>query len=153
MDELVFGSTATAAGLLSATDPTTGSHLTFGCHRLSSTSIWFGGPRTCPGRAQERTKWRSAPPPASQASWYVPGTSREVRRRGAPSPGPLVRIVAVLVDVPVGAPRVPDGRAERRAELLIELLGGVAADLDRPRPVALELTGRLDHGPTPASIA
>lgn len=66
---------------------------------------------------------------------------------GAPGPRPLVGIVAVLVDVPVGAPCVPDGRAERRAQLPIESFGGVAADLDRPRPVALELARRLGHVP------
>src|SRR5712691_6316381 len=63
----------------------------------------------------------------------------------APQPGPLVRIVAVLVDVPVRAPRVPHRSAEGVPKLAIEALGGLAADLDPARVGALELPEGIDH--------
>ena len=39
---------------------------------------------------------------------------------GAPQPRPLVRVVAVLVDVPVRAAGVPDGAGQRGAQLAVE---------------------------------
>src|SRR2546423_7417559 len=54
----------------------------------------------------------------------------------APGPGPLVRVVAVLVDVPVGAAGVPDGCAQRCAQLALEPLGRGAPDLDPARVTA-----------------
>src|SRR3954452_23967400 len=47
----------------------------------------------------------------------------------APEPGPLVRVVAVLVDVPVRAARMPDGPDECGAQLAVELLSRLASDL------------------------
>src|SRR5215216_426540 len=49
---------------------------------------------------------------------------------GGPRPGPLVRVVAVLVDVPVRAAAVPDGAGQGGPQLAVEILGCPAADLD-----------------------
>ena len=57
-------------------------------------------------------------------------TRLELRRAppvGAPRPWPLLRVVAVLVDVPVGAAAVPDRAGEGVAQLAVEVLGRLAA--------------------------
>src|SRR3954465_7047601 len=64
---------------------------------------------------------------------------------GAPSPWPLVRVVAVVVDVPVRAAGVPDGAAQRRAQLTVERRRGMLADLDLLRARALELSQPSKH--------
>src|SRR5437660_9030423 len=64
---------------------------------------------------------------------------------GAPEPRPLAGIVAVLVDVPVGAAGVPHRTRQRRPQLAIERLGRLPGDLDPPRVGPLELTERSDH--------
>src|SRR3954466_1354926 len=64
---------------------------------------------------------------------------------GAPQPWPLVRVVAVVVDVPVRAAGVPDGGVQCGTELAVERLGGAAVDLDLLRSRALELAQRGDH--------
>ena len=46
---------------------------------------------------------------------------------GAPEPGPVARVVAVLVDVPVAAAAVPDGPGQGGAQLAVEVLGRLAA--------------------------
>src|SRR3954469_7444155 len=75
-------------------------------------------------------------------AWFEPCGAAAV---GAPQPWPLVRVVAVVVDVPVGAAGVPDGGVQCGTELPVEHLGGVAVDLDLLRSRALELAQRGDH--------
>ena len=63
----------------------------------------------------------------TQASSYAPGsTLAGAAAVGAPGPRPLVRVGAVLVHVPVGAARVPDGAGECVAELAVEARRGLA---------------------------
>src|SRR3954463_9614654 len=64
---------------------------------------------------------------------------------GAPQPRPLVRVVAVLVHVPVGAARVPDRPRERRPQLAVELVGDLRLDLDPLRVRPLELLQARQH--------
>src|SRR5947209_19906410 len=58
-------------------------------------------------------------------------------RVGTPKPRPLVRVVAVLVHVPIGAAGVPDAAGEGRAQLAVEGFGPLAPDLDPARVRAL----------------
>src|SRR6266550_8485654 len=75
-------------------------------------------------------------------AWFEPRGAAAV---GAPQPWPLVRVVAVVVDVPVRAAGVPDGGVQCGTELAVEDLGGVAVDLDLLRSRALELAQRSDQ--------
>src|SRR3954454_10840603 len=75
-------------------------------------------------------------------AWFEPRGAAAV---GAPPPWPLVRVVAVVVDVPVRAAGVPHGAAQRRAQLTVERRRGVAADLDLLRARALELSQPSEH--------
>src|SRR4051794_3957363 len=75
-------------------------------------------------------------------AWFEPRRAAAV---GAPPPWPLVRVVAVVVDVPVRAAGVPDGAAQRRAQLTVEPRRGVAAHLDLLRARALELAQPSEH--------
>src|SRR3954451_24299315 len=64
---------------------------------------------------------------------------------GAPGPGPLTRVVAVHVDVPVRAAGVPDAVGEGRSELAVEGVGGLPADLDPTRVGPAQLVEGADH--------
>ena len=65
----------------------------------------------------------------------------------APQPRPLVRVVAVLIDIPIRAARVPDGACERGAQLPVEVRGGATCDLDLARVRSLRaLAARRSRG-------
>ena len=54
-------------------------------------------------------------------------------------------VVAVLVDVPVRAARVPDGASQGVAQFGVEGVGGLAADLDPGGAGAAQLAQRGQH--------
>src|SRR5215211_376716 len=62
----------------------------------------------------------------------------------APGPRPLVRVVAVLVDVPVGAAGVPHSAGERGTQLAVEPLRRLRPHLDSLGVPALELAQRAE---------
>src|SRR5262249_54928091 len=49
---------------------------------------------------------------------------------GAPQPGPLIGVVAILIHVPARAAGVPDSAGEGGPQLPVERLGRLPADLD-----------------------